>query len=281
MYCKHFMTLFGDLMNVCIIGQSKRLSILENNLKKAGYLVNLIPTTNELNRNVSDDIIILPIPTIANDGFLNIGGEKRLSADEVLSLCSPESLIISCGYKSEKHNIIDLNTREDFALLNAVPTAEGAICYALENTERSLFESKVLITGFGRVAKLLADRLKGLCPNITVAARSSKDLSYAEALSFKTMHINNLKDKISGYDLVFQTVPSLVISTEVVDNMSKHTVIIELSSKSKGTDYKYAETQTIKVVHAPALPEKISPITAGNILSKSVLSIISERKSLV
>ena len=276
MYCKHFMTLFGDLMNICIIGQSKRLSVLEENLKNAGFFINVIPTTNDFVNNISADIIILPIPTISGDGYLNITGDNRVSADEILSCTDPKSLIIACGYSSKKYNIIDLNAREDFALLNAVPTAEGAIYRALESTDRSLFESKILITGFGRVAKILADRLKGLSSNITIAARSDKDLSYAQALSFKTFNIAHLKDEICNYDLVFQTVPSLVITPEVINNISKHCTIIELSSKSKGTDYKYAVSKAINVVHAPALPEKISPITAGNILTKSVLSIISE-----
>ena len=276
MYCKHFMTLFGDLMNVCIIGQSKRLSILENNLKKAGYLVNLFPTTNELNRNVSDDIIILPVPTIASDGFLNIGGEKRLSANEVLSLCSPESLIISCGYKSEKHNIIDLNAREDFALLNAVPTAEGAICYALENTERSLFESKVLITGFGRVAKLTAETLSSLGADVTVCARKSGDIALAEIKGFKGRYISDFKDYAKNYDILINTVPSLVINREILENLRKECLIIDVASSPFGTDFTTALGLGLNAVQCSSLPGKVAPKTAGKIIADGILNIIKE-----
>lgn len=264
-------------MNICIIGQSKRLSILEENLKNLNFRVRHLHTAEHIKDPINDKIVVLPIPTVSQSGSLNINGENAIYPDKVLSFINPEAVIISCGYNGSTRKIFDLNQREDFAYLNAVPTAEGAILYALENTERSLFENNILITGFGRVAKLLADRIKGLCKNITIAARSDKDLAYAKALSFNTLHINNLENYISSFNLVFQTVPGLVLTPNLLNCMDKDSTIIELSSKSVGTDYEYAKTIGIKVVHAPALPEKISPITAGNILTKSVLSIISEQ----
>ena len=143
--------------------------------------------------------------------------------------------------------------------------------------EKSLFESKILITGFGRVAKILADRLQGLCNDITICARSLKDLSYADSLRYKTISLKQIQSEISDYDIVFQTVPAKIITKNVIEAMNKNTLIIELSSRSVGTDYEYAKKRDIVVVHAPALPEKIAPITAGNILTKSVISIIAEQ----
>ena len=265
-------------MKICIIGKSKRLQILENNLNKANIEVEAITSSNQLSNKIEADFIVLPIPTLKRDGFLNLEGGQNITAESVLNNISVKSTVISCGLKCTSHRNIDLNTREDFAYLNAVPTAEGAILYALLNTERSLFESNILITGFGRVAKLLANRLRGFSNRITIVARSLKDLSYAEALGFNTIHISKLHKKAFQFDLIFQTVPSLIITSEIIDLLRKDSVIIELSSKSAGTDYNYAESKGLKVVHAPALPEKISPITAGNILTQSVLSIIAETK---
>lgn len=270
------MTLFGDLMKIRIIGNSKRLTVLEKNLLKEQYIVSVSRFTSELEKEITDDVVVLPVPTVDKFGYINLSGESKITLEALLSCISNDSTIIGCGCKNNR--IIDLNLREDFTYLNSVPTAEGAIFYAIENTERSLFESKILITGFGHVAKLLADRLKALCKNITVCARSLKDLSYAEALSYNTFHINELQNKINQFDLIFQTIPARIITCDIIDNMNENNIVIELSSKSLGTDYTYAESKGIKVIHAPALPEKISPITAGNILTKSVLSIIEEHK---
>ena len=264
-------------MKICIIGKSKRLSTLESNLADKGFLVETYKECEHITDEINCDYVVLPIPSINKDGFINTTG-RPIAADDLFSKIPCNTKIITCGISSEKHTTIDLNTREDFAYLNAVPTAEGAIFTALENSEISLFESNILITGFGRVSKLLADRLRLLCKNITVTARSQRDLSLAEAIGYNCFNLCSFKEKIYEFDLIFQTIPSPIITKEIIEQMNKKSLIIELSSKSAGTDCSFAEFCGIKVVHAPGLPEKISPITAGNILTKSVLSIIDEYK---
>lgn len=277
MYCKHFMTLFGDSMEICIIGKSKRLTILEENLTHLGYNVSVYHLTEELPAKITTDIVVLPVPTLSREGNINISGKNSLSPEALLKRISNNATIISCGYINADKKTTDLNMREDFAYLNAIPTAEGAIYYALGNIDQSLYYSKILITGFGRVAKILSDRLRGLCNNITICARNYKDLSHANALSFNALDLRELKDNIVKYDLIFQTVPSQIITPEIIDKMDKNSIIIELSSRSAGTDFEYAASKGINVIHAPALPEKIAPVTAGNILTKSVLSILTEQ----
>lgn len=265
-------------MKICIIGSSKRLKILEENLIKANYSVERIGSYSELKNNISADFAVLPIPTLNKDGYINLDGKSKLLPSELLSKISPECKVVSCGFYHPDYKTEDLNLRDDFAYLNAVPTAEGAILYALQNTELALFESEILITGFGRVAKILADRLKAFSAKITIAARSAKDLSYATALGYKTIHLRELKENAYRYNIIFQTIPSLIFGKEILDVMNEKNTIIELSSKSTGTDSEYANSIGINVIHAPALPERVLPQTAGNILTKCILSIITEHK---
>lgn len=271
------MTLFGDTMKICIIGKSKRFEILKDNLKDKGYDVFTVASGDMLPDKIEADYVLLPIPTITRNGKLNLDNcPDGFTAEHLLEKIGSRSTIITCNYTNPSYKTVDINKREDFAYLNAVPTAEGAIHAAVSDCEYSLFYGKILITGFGRVAKILADRLKGLKCNVTIAARSLKDLSYAKALGFDTVNIQNLSDTIADYELIFQTVPCLILCDKVIDRMRADTVVIELSSKSAGTDCLYAEQRDIKVIHAQALPEKVAPVTAGNILTESVLSIIAE-----
>ena len=275
------MTLFGDIMNICIIGKSKRFEVLKSNLKNRGFKIQSIESADELPDNINAHFIVLPIPTSLKDGRINLEGAKPdLTADKVLDRARNQTVVIACNYTDDRIRTIDLNTREDFAFLNAIPTAEGAINAAVTSCSYSLFYGKILITGFGRVAKILADRLKGLKCNITIAARSLKDLSYAKALGFDTVSIKELENEIDRFDLIFQTVPCLILTSAVLDRTKPDAVIIELSSKSAGTDYAYAEEVGKKVIHAQALPEKVAPLTAGNILTESVLSIIAENNTI-
>jgi len=51
---------------------------------------------------------------------------------------------------------VDLLEREEMAVLNAIPTAEGAIQIAMEEMPITLHGSNALILGFGRIGKILA-----------------------------------------------------------------------------------------------------------------------------
>ena len=265
-------------MEICIVGNSKRTEILRKNLENTEHHLLSIRSLDDLQKNYSADYTVLPVPTLNTKGFINISGEKTITAENFIKLFNKKTKFISCNFQNENFNIIDLNTREDFAFLNAVPTAEGAIYYALNNTEKSLFESEVLVTGFGRVAMILADRLKGLGCNVTVTARNIKALSHAYSMGYNTVNLQRIHEVFQRFDIIFQTIPSLVLTEKVISQAKENCVIIELSSQSLGTDCNYAISHNVKVVHAPALPEKISPITAGNILTKCVLSIISEHQ---
>ena len=265
-------------MKICIVGNSKRTEILRENLKKTDHNIISVLDTDEIKKQYTADFVVLPIPTIKDGIYLNIPGKQPIFAEDFIRLFDKNTKFITCNFQSSHALTIDLNLRDDFAYLNAIPTAEGAILYALLNTEKSLFESEVLVTGFGRVAMILADRLKGLGCKVNIAARSQKALSHAFSMGYTTENIYQLEECISKFDIVFQTVPSLILSEKILNNTKENCTIIELSSKSIGTDCDYADTHKIKIVHAPALPEKVSSITAGNILTKCVLSIISEHQ---
>lgn len=264
-------------MKICILGNSKRHRHLYESLKSLGYEVDLLVDSKVLPQRLTHEVIVLPIPTLNGRGKLNLETDCPIEPEELLSRLDRKSLVITCNFESKEYNTIDLNKRDDFAYLNAIPTAEGAIYHAIDQSETSLFEQKILITGFGRVAKLLADRIKGMASDVTIAARSRRDKSYARALGFNVTEISELKNCVRDFNLIFQTVPALILGKDVIDTLTENTQIIELSSKSMGTDCDYANLKGISVINAAALPEKIAPKTAGNILTKTVLNILDEQ----
>ena len=52
-----------------------------------------------------------------------------------------------------------------------MPTAEGAIQLAMEELPITLHGARVLVIGYGRLGRVLADRLAGLKARVSVAAR--------------------------------------------------------------------------------------------------------------
>lgn len=173
--------------------------------------------------------------------------------------------------------VADYFKREELVIKNCIPTAEGALQIAMNETGITVFGSKVLIIGYGRVAKACANLFKGAGAYCTVAARKSSAAAEAENAGLSAIKISSLADKVSQYDIIINTVPAMVIDEEVLRNISKDSLIIDLASKPGGVDFTYAKELNRRVVHALSLPGKCAPITAGKIIAETVMDIFHER----
>ena len=69
-----------------------------------------------------------------------------------------------------------------------MPTAEGAIQLAMEELPITLHGARVLVIGYGRLGRVLADRLAGLKARVSVAARRYADLAWAENCGYGVEH---------------------------------------------------------------------------------------------
>ncbi len=263
-------------MKIAILGSSLRFDILSHQLLSSGYEVTTYSRVDEVPPIINQDVIVLPIPTKTKEGFLNLGGDNKITPEALLSRTKADALIISCNYSDNRRKTVDINKDEYFAFLNAVPTAEGAISIALKEKGMTMYKTKCLIIGFGRIGKILSHRLDGLKADITVAARNPKDLALIKALGLKDINIYGLDESFNEYDIIFQTVPSPILTENVLSKVDKSTPIIELSSSMAGTDTAKAKEFGLKVINAGGLPEKCAPQTAGMILFDSVIRIIKE-----
>ncbi len=261
------------MKRVLIIGGDKRLKIAKKQLDKQGFYVDtlgLYPSDNGEIEN--SDIILLPVPT-TKDGktvFCPLSERKIYLSD--ISKKVNNQLILCCNYKFEGKNYIDYNTLDSFALLNAVPTAEGAIALAVNETDFTLWQSKALVIGYGRVGKIMADRLKALGADVTVSARKPRDFATLSALGFKYINTEALCNIYLDFDIIFNTVDAIVLSRTALENCPAD-VIIDLSTKG-GFDLNYAKALGIKAFKPGGIPGVVAPKTAGEILAKTVTELV-------
>ena len=111
--------------------------------------------------------------------------------------------------------------REEFAVRNAVPTAEGAIMIAMELSEGTINGSNCLVTGYGRIGKVLSEMLKGLGANVTVSARKPSDLSWIQLNGYQAVRTSQLADLTCKFDFVFNTIPSFILPEKYYPNITK------------------------------------------------------------
>jgi len=170
----------------------------------------------------------------------------------------------------------DYYNREDFMVLNAVPTAEGAVKLAMEESLRTISGSKFLVVGYGRVGKVLTKLLKNMGAKVTtVSSRNFKEIAWAKVENFEIVNLSTINRRLK-FDMVFNTVPAPVFNCENLSLFNPKPLIIELASPPGGIDKDLAERFGVKVIPAPGLPGKYFPQTAGEIIAETIYRIIQE-----
>ncbi len=232
------------------------------------------------------DCIVLPLP-VTNDGVtVNTPlSKKRLELEAILQKAVSSTVIF--GGKVEKPfqtacsdrglEVIDYLEREELAVLNAVPTAEGALEILMQELPTTLFGTKCLLTGFGRISKVMAKYLTALGVSVTVAARRYSDLAWARVYGCEGIHISRIAERAGSFDMIVNTVPAKLFDHGVLSKLQDHCLVLDLASKPGGVDFELAKQLGVKVIWALSLPGKVAPVTSGEIICDTIQNILAER----
>lgn len=226
-------------------------------------------------------IVLLGLP--ASDDY-GINCEPSLSIKSFVSLLDEDAIVtggkLSVALKKalDEKNVryADYLVREEFAVLNAVPTAEGAIEIAMRHMPRTLNKMKCLVVGFGRIGKVLAKMLSGIGADVTCSARKCPDIAWIRAYGYTPVQTGDIAEMAHEYPLIFNTVPHMIFDEKVLKMVRGDALIIDLASSPGGVDFETAKKLGINVIWALALPGKASPESAGEIIADTVMNIINE-----
>ncbi len=229
------------------------------------------------------DCVVLPLPAVGPDGRLNAplaAGGHELA--EILDALRPGQLVCAgmAGEELERMAaerglvLRDYFAREELAVMNAVPTAEGAIQIAMEELPITLHDARVLVVGFGRLGRALAPRLRGLGARVWVSARRYEQRAAAESMGLGSEGLDHLPDWLCSYDLVFNTVPAPVLGVEELASLKERALVIDLASRPGGVDMDAAAALGVRVIWALSLPGKVAPVTSGRYIKDTIYHIM-------
>lgn len=170
--------------------------------------------------------------------------------------------------------VYDLLDYEDIAVLNAIPSAEGAIEVALKSMKSTLHSSNCFILGYGRIGKILSNMLKGFGANVYIAARKDEDFAWIRAMGYEPVYYFELEEKIEKADVIFNTVPHLVLDTKELQKVDKKCVIIDLASKPGGVNFTVAKELNLETYWALGLPGKVAPRSAARYMADKIISLM-------
>lgn len=162
------------------------------------------------------------------------------------------------------HTVHDLLQDPLYTAQNASITAHCAVRYAWERLPVTLQACPVLVIGWGRIGKCLAELLRAMGADVAVAARKETDRAMLSALGYRTCPTAPLQAE--GYRLIFNTAPAS-LPCQCDDNC----LAIDLAS-TPGLTGKH-------ILHAPGLPGKLAPESSGLLIAKTILRILKEEAS--
>ena len=270
-----FLVVGGDLRNV-------ELAKLLKEDGKIVYTYGMNINSTEKLETLLDvvEVLIGPIP-FSRDG-LNVNSkfvESKILIKDFLEKIKGKILItgnISEDVKklAKIYNIevIDVMKSEKLAVLNTIATAEGTIELMIANTDTIIFDSNVLILGFGRVAKTLANRLKGLVKSITCASRENDELAWIEVYGYEKLDLKDFvkcqesKKCLENYNVIINTIPSMILDAEKLQYVNKEVLLIDLASNPGGIDKEETKKQGLKLIHALGLPGKVAPKSSAKFI---------------
>ena len=146
----------------------------------------------------------------------------------------------------------------------------------MKETDTIIHGSNILILGFGRIGKVLSKKLQGLSAHITCAARKQEDFAWINAYGYNSININEMGKELEQFDIIFNTVPHLILTKEKLKYLNKKCLLIELASNPGGIDRKEAENYKIKVVEALALPGKVAPTTTAGFMKEIIYDLTEQ-----
>lgn len=236
---------------------------------------------SQIKKTVQDcNVVISGIPFSKDGIFVSATyNDKKILITELFENLKGKTLIAGAIKPKIKDlanrnnvDIIDLMENEPFTILNVIPTVEGAIQIAMENTDFTINSSNCLVLGFGRVGKALCKNLKFLGANVSAVARKDQDLAWIKLFGYNDIYLNDLSDALKNkYDIIFNTIPAVVLKEKellTLKETNQNCIIIELASNPGGVDLKKAEDYNIKVIYAQGLPGKVAPYTAAKYIKE-------------
>jgi len=280
----------------CVLGGDRRQGYLAEALSAEGYPVRAAALEQysfsdasikicSLERAIEkSEYVILPLPVTMDSHSLNAPLTlKKIMLDRELAELL-EGKYVFAGQIDRipnleawhKVKLKDYYRQEPLIVGNAVLTAEAAISLAIQETPYGLLDSKILVVGFGRIGKSLGMMLRGMGCEVTVSARRREDFAWIRALGLKAVRTGEIGACISKMEIVFNTVPSMVLSEAVLERCPKRVLILDLASRPGGVDFIRAEELGIRAIWALNLPGKYSPKSAAELIKTTVMDMVEE-----
>lgn len=243
-----FAVIGGDLRQGCLANllaeQGERVWALC--LERCTELSDKVLCSDDLGQVLPQcSVVIFPLPLSTDDLLLNAPFTRTppqvaecmryISPKASLfgGMVSPQMKELACHHSL---SLQDYYCREELIVRNCIPTAEGALEIAMQETAKTIFGAKCLVTGFGRVSKAMVRLLLACGAQVSVAARKQGDLAWIRMLGARAVPMESLREAAGEAEIIFNTVPVRLLNGDILPVLRRDCLIVDLASKPGGEE---------------------------------------------
>lgn len=221
------------------------------------------------------DCIVGPLPFTQNgSGLIQADTGYQFLLSSLLALLKPGQTLFAGGIpadfkKAAKEKgvaVFDFLDDASLAVRNSIATAEGAVCEAILRSPVNLHQSRCAVLGFGKCGHTLVSYLKGMFCNVCVGTDVPAEYARASVIADDCIRLKDLSKRAGEFDFLFNTIPAPVVDYDVLHNMKRTALIIDIASAPGGVDYSAASRFKIPAAHCLGLPGKYAPSSSAKIL---------------
>jgi dipicolinate synthase subunit A len=236
--------------------------------------------TKDLHNTKYIDFILFPFKEKINEYIYNEFFFRNLTKNtKIFSGIKNRYLELMC--KRKKLSYEALLDSDYVAILNAVPTAEGVISYLIQNRNKTIMGSRILIIGNGRCGKILIKKLFALGAKVFVNTLEELDYVFADIEHAVPIRNINFSDKNlfknfnnDFFDVIINTAPCETISENNIRAISNKTMLIDITKFGFNIDI--ARQKNKKSIRLLSIPAKFALKTAGEILGEYIFKRVSK-----
>ncbi|AXF55089.1 dipicolinate synthase subunit DpsA [Salicibibacter kimchii] len=282
------------IVHVAVIGGDRRQVELVHRLKKTVAHITVVgfdqcsfPDANVTAHPLSAvpweqlNAILFPVSGVDADGKVEAqyAPEALIVTREMLTK-KPNNCIIFSGIRTEflkdmEETLICWMERDDVAVYNSVPTAEGALMLAMQHTTVTVHKASVVILGFGRCGMTIADLFQSVGAKVTVGTDDDTEKARAHQAGHFSISLRSMETELACADICINTIPVPILTKDTLPCVKENCYVLDIASRPGGVDMEAAGQLGLHAQEAPGLPGKVAPETAGEILAIITLAILN------
>ncbi len=215
---------------------------------------------------------LFPIPGMSTSGALFApSAQTPIIPDRaLLSRMAPRAhIILGCADKNLKMHADALSIKlheyewDRSLMLQRTPAIiEGLLKIVIENTDITIHDANACVVGQGTIGAVLTRYLVALGARAAIVARNPEQRAAAFVAGATPHTFEELPHIASRLDLLFSTVPTRVVGEDVLSQLRRSALIVDLAAPPGGVDFDVAKRLGLRAIWGRGLGSR-APVTVG------------------